>query len=76
MLSSAGHNYYLNNDTSSHYRFSYAVVDDEEDEYEPEQGPNENFGELIVCGVIIAGEILKVYALSLHPFHDIFLLNF
>ena len=38
----------FNKHRSSHYRFSYAVVDDEEDDYETEQGPNENFGQLIV----------------------------
>jgi len=40
-----------------HYRFSYAVVDDEEDDYEPEQGPNENFGQFNTVG----GSLLCVH---------------
>ena len=28
------------------FRFAYAVVDDEYDDYEPVQGPNENFGKI------------------------------
>ena len=28
------------------FRFAYAIVDDEDDDYEPVQGPNENFGKI------------------------------
>ena len=28
------------------FRYAYAVVDDESDDYEPVQGPNENFGKM------------------------------
>ena len=28
------------------FRFAYAIVDDDEDDYEPVQGANENFGNI------------------------------
>lgn len=32
------------------FRFAYAIVDDDEDDYEPVQGANENFGN--ICSYI------------------------
>ena len=31
------------------FRFAYAIVDDEEDDEVPVQGPNENFGKEFMC---------------------------
>jgi len=54
------------------YRFSYAVVDDEEDDYEPEQGPNENFGQFStvdgspLCVYLCVSLILLLTKLMIH----------